>query len=75
MAAQSPELIAQIQLWRAKIRDGAMTQEEYKNVIRTLRADRAAVQQSTAGSRVTKARKAASGKPSGDDLLSELDNL
>lgn len=75
MAAQSPELIAQIQLWRAQIREGRMTPEDYKQVIKTLRADRAAVQQSTAGSRTTKARKATSGKPSGDDLLDELDKL
>ncbi len=75
MAAQSPELVAQIQLWRAKIAAKTMTPEEYKEVIRALRADRAAVTQSTAGSKVTKARKAAAGKPNGDDLLSELDGL
>jgi len=71
MAAQSPELIAQIQLWRAKIAAKEMTQDEYKKVILALRADRAAVMQSTAGSKVTRARKTE--KPDGDDLLAALD--
>lgn len=75
MAAQSPELLAKIALWRIKMREGTMTQEEYKEVIKTLRADRAAVTQSTAGSKVTRSRKAAASKPNGDDLLAELDKL
>lgn len=75
MAAQSPELVAKIQLWRAKIAAGTMTQEEYKEVLRMLRADRSAITQSTAGSKVARARKVAASKPNGDDLLSELDAL
>lgn len=73
MAAQSPELLAKIAMWRIKMRDGTMSHEEYKEVIQTLRADRAAIAvQSTAGSKVTRARKTAAGKPNGDDLLAGL---
>lgn len=59
--------------WRAKCANGTMTQEEYREVIATLRAGRAGVTQPKAGSRARKSTAAA--KPDGDDLLSELEGL
>lgn len=75
MSAQSPEMQLKIQEWRAKAREGTLTQEEMREAIAALRRDRGAVAQASAGSKVTKARTAAAKKPSGDDLLSELEGL
>ena len=71
--AQSPELQLNIQLWRQKARDGTLTLEEMREAIKALRKDRGATAQSTAGSRTTRTRKAASSKPDADDLLKELE--
>lgn len=73
--AQSPELQMKIQQWRAKAREGTLSQDEMREAIAALRRDRSALPQATAGSSVTRTRKAASAKPNSDDLLSELDNL
>lgn len=75
MSAQSPELQMKIQEWRAKAREGALTQDEMREAIAALRKDRGSVAQATAGSKTTAARKAAAKKPDGDDLLSELEGL
>lgn len=67
---------AQVEIWRAKCRDGTMTQEEYKQVIEALRAGRKATSQATSGTKSASRSKAAKPAPiSGDDLLSELDGL
>lgn len=71
--AQSPELQAKIAIWRQKCRDGSMTQEEYKEVLQELRADRIKAGTVSAAS---KERKAAAKKVvNSDDLLSELDGI
>lgn len=74
-AAQSPEMQLKIQEWRAKAREGTLSQDEMREAIAALRRDRGAIPPATAGSSVNKARKAAAAKPNSDDLLSELDNL
>lgn len=75
MSAQSPELQLQIMAWRAKSREGTLTQEEMKEAIAALRKDRGSVPQATAGSKTTRSRAAAAKKPDGDDLLSQLEGL
>lgn len=75
MAAQSPELQLKIAQWRDKARQGTLTQDEMREAIAALRSDRTSIPQATAGSKVTKARTAASKKPDSDDLLSELEGL
>jgi len=75
MSAQSPELQMKIQEWRAKAREGTLTQDEMREAIAALRKDRGSVTQATAGSRTTATRKAAAKKPDGDDLLSQLEGL
>lgn len=74
-AAQSPELQLRIQAWREKARNGTLTQEEMKEAILALRQDRISLALPTAGSRVTKERKAAAAKPNAAALLDELDKL
>lgn len=67
---------AQVEIWRAKCRDGTMTLEEYKEVITALRGGRKATSQATAGTKAAGRSKAAKAAPiSGDDLLSELDGI
>ncbi len=76
MSAQSPDLQAKIQLWRAKAREGTLTQDEMREAILALRRDRLSISTpSTAGSKVNKARAITKAKPNGDDLLAELDAL
>lgn len=75
MAAQSPELQLKIAQWRDKARQGTLTQDEMREAIAALRKDRSSIPQATAGSKVTKARTAASKKPDSDDLLSQLEGL
>lgn len=74
-AAQSPEMQLRIQEWRAKARQGTLSQDEMREAIAALRRDRSAIPQATAGSRTTKERKSAAAKPNSDALLSELDDL
>jgi len=73
MLTQNPELELQIKVqeWRKKAREGTLTLEETKEAIKALRAGRAMVAQAAGGSKTSKAKP----KPSGDDLLSELESL
>lgn len=76
MSAQSPDLQAKIQLWRAKAREGTLTQDEMREAILALRRDRLSISApATAGSKVNRTRAVAKAKPNSDDLLAELDNL
>jgi len=76
MAAQSPDTIAKLASWRARIRNGeTLPAEEMREALRMLRGDRAAAGAPTAGSKTTRARSAAAKKPDGNDLLSELEGL
>lgn len=59
--------------WRAKARAGTLTLEETREAIQYLRQGRALVSTATGGSKTNAKAKAA--KPSGDDLLSELEGL
>jgi len=67
--AISTEAQAKVQLLRQKAREGTLTPAEAKEAIIMLRQDRTFAQATS-----TKA-KAAKAKPSGDDLLSELEGL
>jgi uncharacterized membrane protein len=71
----SPEMQAQIQLWRQKSRDGTLTQEEMREAIKALREDRVGAAKISAGSRAKKATAKAKANVNSDDLLSELDGL
>ena len=71
----SAETTMQVQIWRQKLRDKLLTQEDMKQIVAHLRAARGSVPQATAGSKVTKERKAAAKKPDGDALLAQLDLL
>lgn len=59
--------------WRAKARAGTLTLEEIREAVKVLRGGRALIAQATGGSKTNRTAKAA--KPSGDDLLSELEGL
>lgn len=59
--------------WRAKARAGTLSLEETKEAIKVLRQGRSLIAQATGGSKTNANAKAA--KPSGDDLLSELEGL
>ena len=74
-AAQSPEVQLKIQQWRAKAREGTLTQDEMREAIALLRKDRGAIPQASAGSKTTWERKAAASKPDSNALLDELGNL
>lgn len=74
-AAQSPELQLKIQQWRAKAREGTLSQDEMREAIAALRKDRGAIPSATAGSKTTRERKAAAAKPNSDAMLDELDKL
>ena len=68
----SPELQAQIAVWRAKALDGTLTDEEMIAALKPLRGDRIAAAQATSTARRTKAVKAI---PTAADLLGELGEL
>ena len=74
-AAQNATVNLQIKVaeWRAKARAGTLTQEEMKQAIQVLRAGRSLIAAATGGSKTNRVAKTA--KPSGDDLLAELDGL
>lgn len=57
--------------WRQKAREGTLTLDETREAIKFLRAGRSLVAAATGGSKTSKAKP----KPSGDDLLSELEGL
>jgi hypothetical protein len=67
----SPELASQVALWRQKAKDGTLTQDEMREAIQALRAERATA--SPTGTSVK--RTAAKAKPSSEDLLSQLEGL
>lgn len=75
MSAQSPEMQVKIAEWRAKAREGTLSQDEMREAIAALRRDRGNVAQATAGSKTTRARKTAAAKPDSEDLLSQLEGL
>ena len=65
------DLQLKVEEWRASA--GTLTLEETREAIKVLRAGRSLIAPATGGSKTNKAAKAA--KPSGDDLLSELEGL
>ena len=73
--AQSAELQAKIAIWRQRCREGTMTQEEYKEVLRELRADRVKAGEVSAASKARKSTATAKKNINSDDLLGELDGL
>ena len=68
----SPELSAQVEVWKDKIRSKTLTRDDMREIVQQMRAARGAVEQPKAGSRVTKARKEAAAKPDADALLAQL---
>ena len=62
----------ELQLLRAKAREGNLTREDAKRAVQLLRADRTNLPQATAGSRVRKSTKK---QVDGDALLNELEGL
>ena len=68
----SPELQAQIALWRQKAADGSMSLDDWKVVVIALRGGRlAAAASSTSGTR----KRAMKEIQRADDLLGELERL
>lgn len=67
------DLAMKVETWRAKARAGTMTLEEMRDAIKVLRQGRSLIATASGGSKTNKAAKAV--KPSGDDLLSELEGL
>lgn len=68
----TPEMNAQIAVWRSKALDGTLTAEEMKLAIAALREDRVGASVASEKSRRAKAKVAV---PSADDLLSELGGM
>lgn len=67
----SPETQSKLALWRQKVADNTITDEEMKEATELLRGERKAAMESSA-----KRRKAAKASvKSGDDLLDELSKL
>lgn len=71
----SPDLSAKVQLWRQKAREGTLTQDEMREAISTLRAERTGAAAVSEKSREKKATARAKASISSDDLLSQLDDL
>lgn len=71
----NPQLDLQMKVeeWRRKAREGTLTLEETREAIKVLRAGRSLIAAATGGSKTNAKAKAT--KPSGDDLLSELEGL
>lgn len=65
----SPELQSKIALWRQKAVQGTLTQEEMKEAITALRADRVGAAVASAASKRSKAKAEI---PDADDLLAEM---
>ena len=68
----SPELQAQIAIWRQKSLDGQMTVEEYRAAITAIRGDRKSAHAASDQSRRTKAKAAI---PDAKSMLGELGSL
>lgn len=69
--AMSPELLSQVQLWRAKAVEGTLTLEEQVEAIRLLRAGRLAAAERAKRTRASGAHTKKPG-PSADSVLSQL---
>lgn len=69
----SPELQAQIEVWRQMSREKKMTASEYRKVIDALREGRTMAAATSATSRAKKASTKAPAKSS-DDLLADLES-
>ena len=67
------DLQMKVETWRAKARAGTMSLDDMKEAVKVLRAGRSLIAQATGGSKTNAKAKAV--KPSGDDLLSELEGL
>ena len=65
----SQVITTQIQLWRQKVHNGTITQEEMKEAIAAIRKERVAASTTSAVSRAKKAPKVA---PDSDAMLAEL---
>lgn len=65
----SPELQSKIALWRQKAVQGTLTQEEMREAILALRADRVGAAVASAASKRSKAKAEI---PDADDLLAEM---
>lgn len=66
---------SQLQVWREKCRQGTMTQEEYREVIATIRQGREAASIASTKAKTTRAAGKAKANVNSDDLLSELEGL
>lgn len=66
----TPEIQAKIALWRMRIAEGTITQDEMKEAVLFLRAGRVA-----SASAVAKRKKALVELPTAGDMLSELEGL
>lgn len=65
----SPELQSKIALWRQKAVNGTLTQDEMREAILALRADRVGAAVASAASKRSKAKAEI---PDADDLLAEM---
>lgn len=70
--AQSPELQANIAIWRQKAIDGTLSIEETRAAIHALREGRVSA---AIASDTSRAKKAKQSIPTAEDLLAELDGL
>lgn len=71
----SPQESAEIQLYRRKVNDGSITQEELKRGLELLRKSRAGAHATSATSHSRKSAAAAKKNIDSDSLLGELDGL
>jgi hypothetical protein len=62
----------QVNIWRAKAREGTLTKEEMRLAIEAMRASRGKTIPASGGTKVKAAAKAKAAKPNADDLLGEL---
>ena len=69
----SPETLAKLAIWRRKGVEGTLTQDDMREAIQVLRADRVGAQISSDKSRAKKA--IAKIEVNADDLLNELGDL
>lgn len=70
--AMSPELLSQVQLWRAKAVEGTLTLEEQVEAIRLLRAGRLAAAERAKRTRAASGPRTRKPGPSADSVLSQL---
>lgn len=73
--ATSPEMQAQIQIWRQQAREGTMTQEDFMKAFAHLRQDRVRASEVSSASKARKSTATAKKNINSDDLLGELDGL